>query len=506
MPSAFKLERADDGQPDQINPEEKAKESKGKKKEEPGHEVKVSGPIRRPKEQNQERTRAFMAEVKGLEKERGGNNRKKNGNGKEKPRPKTKEPPRNPPKVDVKPSVETVEKTCDKKPALEAPPKKPDGKAEESHQKKGTPSQKKSAANSPAQNISDDNAWEEISPMMEDLLAEEAKTAISLEQTEVFRIRCERGPFAAVAKGQFLANLKIRDQKINDLAQRALAVSTVKAHKRMLRFLSRIPNKYQNLNLDRALEQYFLDMKREKRWLPTTMVVKMATAHGALRLLPLYAEGELPVLMRESPLWMSAMKAAAKMAKQHPPTQPTAATWKEVETAISKEEDTAVRMALLLTWLTCGRGGDVLLLKPGNVELTDRETKDGAVKMMSVGFWKGKTVKTRGSYTVFTQPPPPKLLEEWNAYHKSVGDQNYLFKGVKGAQIKDALRRANPKLEQRSLRRGAIQALAATGLKDEELLHYSGHTNVTMLRRYLNFGKVSGEGTRLAKQALALVQ
>ena len=271
----------------------------------------------------------------------------------------------------------------------------------------------------------------------------------------------------------------------------------------MLRFLSRIPQKYQDLNLDRALEQYFLDMKS---WLPTTMVVKMATAHGALRLLPLYAEGELPVLMRESPLWMSAMKAAAKMAKQHPPVQPTAATWKEVEAAISKETDTAVRMALLLTWLTCGRGGDVLLLKPGNVELTDRETKGGKVRMMSVGFWKGKTVKTRGSYTVFTQPPPPTLLEEWKAYQKSAEGSNYLFKGVRGSQIKDALRRANPKLEQRSLRRGAIQALAATGLKDEELLHYSGHTNVTMLRRYLNFGKVSGEGTRLASQALALVQ
>ena len=274
----------------------------------------------------------------------------------------------------------------------------------------------------------------------------------------------------------------------------------------MLNFLSAIPAKYHNLNLDRAMEQYFLEMKAKKRWLPTTMMVKLATAHGALRLLPLYAEGELPVLMRESVTWMSAMKAAAKMAKQHPPKQPTAATWKEVEEAIAKEPKTAIRMALLMTWLTCGRGGDVLLLKPSDVEITSRPDKEGIVKVMSVGFWKGKTVKTRGSYTVFTQAPPPEMFDKWQEYHKSVYQQNYLFKGVKGAQIKDALRRANPKLEQRSLRRGAIQALAATGLKDEELLHYSGHTNVTMLRRYLNFGKVSGEGTRLASQALALVQ
>ena len=509
MSPPFKLEGADEGQPEQTNPGEKKKVSEvKKKKDEAALEVvraPEGAPIRRPKQGNEERTRAFMAEVRGVEKKK-----KSDGKGgckkKEKQRPKKGNPPKVPPKEKEKekPKQEASKATV---PTLKSPPtiSKPESKPAGGTKKAATV-EGKPAANSPAQNISDDNAWDEISPMMGDLLAEEAKTAISLNQGEVFRIRCERGPFAAVVKGRFLAGLKIKEQKVNDLAQRALAVSTVKAHKRMLRFLSRIPQKYQDLNLDRALEQYFLDMKREKRWLPTTMVVKMATAHGALRLLPLYAEGELPVLMRESPLWMSAMKAAAKMAKQHPPVQPTAATWKEVEAAISKETDTAVRMALLLTWLTCGRGGDVLLLKPGNVELTDRETKGGKVRMMSVGFWKGKTVKTRGSYTVFTQPPPPTLLEEWKAYQKSAEGSNYLFKGVRGSQIKDALRRANPKLEQRSLRRGAIQALAATGLKDEELLHYSGHTNVTMLRRYLNFGKVSGEGTRLASQALALVQ
>ena len=359
---------------------------------------------------------------------------------------------------------------------------------------------------SAAQRSADDCAWEEIVPMMADLLADEARTSTNVDQKEVFRRRCDSGPFAAVAKGRFLKTLKLRKDHVKDLANRALALSTVKAHKRMLRFLTEIPEKYCQLNLDRAMEQYFLDVKATKRWLPTTMMVKMATAHGALRLLPLYAEGELPVMMRESVLWMSAMKGAAKMAKQHPPTQPTAATWKEVEEAISKETNRAVRMALLLTWLTCGRGGDALLLKPSHVELTDRETKGGPMSVMSVSFWKGKTVKTRGSYTVFTQPPPEKLLEEWQEYHRSVANESYLFKGVRGAQIKDALRRANPKLEQRSLRRGAIQALAATGLKDDELLHYSGHTNVAMLRRYLNFGKVSGEGPRLASQALALVQ
>ena len=152
---------------------------------------------------------------------------------------------------------------------------------------------------------------------------------------------------------------------------------------------------------------------------------------------------------------------------------------------------------MLLTWLTCGRGGDVLLLKPKDAE----EHATG----LRVSFWRGKTVKTRGPYTVFTQMPPEEFLEDWKAHVQQATRNQFLFQGVKGEQIKIALRRVNPRLEQRSLRRGALQTLAATNISDEKLLHYSGHTNVTMLRRYLDFGKVSGEGATLSRAAAALV-
>lgn len=361
---------------------------------------------------------------------------------------------------------------------------------------------------SAAQQVSDSCAWDEIMPMVADVLAEEVRAGIRLDQQEVFRLRCTNGPFAAVAKGHFLTTLVLRKEPVQDLASRALAKSTVMSHKRVLRALMKLPERYWELPLDRAMEQYFLDEKAAKKWLPTTTVVKMANAHGALRLLPLYVEKELPVLMRESVIWTQAMKAAAKCAKQMPPQQPTAATWAEVAQAVKSEPVVAIKMAVLMAWLTFGRGGDVLLLKPSDVVMTSKESagKEGGSKGMAVSFWKGKTVKTRGSYTVFTQPPPPEFLEEFVAFHKAMRAEQYLFKGVAGAQIKIALRRANPQLEQRSLRRGAIQAVAATGISDTEMLHYSGHTNVAMLRRYLNFGKLSGEGAKLSSQAAALVQ
>lgn len=363
----------------------------------------------------------------------------------------------------------------------------------------------KTANVSAAQRVSDSSAWDEIKPMLSDALAEEVRAGIRLDQSEVFRTRCVNGPFAAVAQGRFLTTLKLKKDPVQDLASRALAKSTVMSHKRILRALMRLPEKYWELPLDRAMEQYFLDEKVAKRWLPTTTVVKMANAHGALRLLPLYVENELPVLMKESVIWMQAMKAAAKSAKQMPPRQPTAATWSEVATAIKAEPVVSIRMAVLMTWLTFGRGGDVLLLKPSDVVMTSKESAEGVSEGMAVSFWKGKTVKTRGSYTVFTQRPPLEYLEEFESYHNSMRAEQYLFKGVTGAQIKVALRRANTLLEQRSLRRGAIQTVAATGVSDTEMLHYSGHTNVAMLRRYLNFGKLSGEGVKLSRQAAALV-
>jgi len=366
----------------------------------------------------------------------------------------------------------------------------------------------KPAVNTPAQNLADDKQWEELVPMLSDVLAEEAKIGLNVDQEEVFRRRRVGGPFAAVVKGRFLTTLKLRKEHVEDLSTKCVALSTVKAHKRILRQLQGIPEKFWDLNLDRAMEQYFLEEKQKKAWLPTTLVVKMATAHGALRLLPLYAEDELPIMMKESVIWMSAMKAAGRMAKEHPPNQPAVATWEDVKVAMAREPRASVKLALLTAWLTCGRGGDVLLLKPKNVVLTMRDPPKGhtgQVAAMAVSFWKGKTVKTRGSHTVFTSQPPPEYMGAWAAYTKEMEASDYLFKGVKGADLKDALRRANAKLEQRSLRRGAIQAMAATGLTDHELLHYSGHSNVAMLRRYLNFGKVSGEGARLAMQARALI-
>ena len=199
------------------------------------------------------------------------------------------------------------------------------------------------------------------------------------------------------------------------------------------------------------------------------VVTRMASTHGALRLLPLHTAAPHTIMLKQDPTWVMAMRAAGQKARQQQPNQPKAATLEQVRRAVELCPQTAVQNALRLSWLTAGRGGDILLLRPHNV------TVQG--EALAVNFVRGKTAKVRGPCTVHTTLPPPEFLE----FLAAAAGRHWLFPQVKGAHPKDALRVVDPALEQRSLRRGAIQALAASGLKDEELLHYNLSRCVSLL-------------------------
>ena len=76
------------------------------------------------------------------------------------------------------------------------------------------------------------------------------------------------------------------------------------------------------------------------------------------------------------------------------------------------------------------------------------------------------------------------------------------------AQVSDvlaALRRVSHDLENRSIRRGALQALANAGTPEDVLLLFSGHTNVVTLRRYLGWGSIgTAKRTTMTTAAAAL--
>lgn len=71
------------------------------------------------------------------------------------------------------------------------------------------------------------------------------------------------------------------------------------------------------------------------------------------------------------------------------------------------------------------------------------------------------------------------------------------------ASVRDALRRADPRLECRSLRKGALHALAKSSVPEEVLLLFSGHASLAMLRRYLSWGAVGTRKQKIMREAAA---
>jgi hypothetical protein len=162
------------------------------------------------------------------------------------------------------------------------------------------------------------------------------------------------------------------------------------------------------------------------------------------------------------------------------------------------EPNPAVKAALEIAWVTAARGGDLRALQTGNVEVSEKDTK--------VRFRAGKTASAQ-AYTIMTT----LVSNETKSYireRNKRGLAQWIFPQVSGEDLKLALRRANPLLEQRSIRRGALQHLAVEGkLTDEQLLHYSQHRSIQTLKRYLAFGWLSGEqeGRAVGAKELKLI-
>lgn len=62
-----------------------------------------------------------------------------------------------------------------------------------------------------------------------------------------------------------------------------------------------------------------------------------------------------------------------------------------------------------------------------------------------------------------------------------------------------------PELEARSIRRGSIQSLAESGTPENVLLMFSGHKDLPMLYRYLDWGMMRGLMRNLGAEAAVAV-
>lgn len=198
------------------------------------------------------------------------------------------------------------------------------------------------------------------------------------------------------------------------------------------------------------------------------------------------------------------MRSIRKNSFRHNVNFPRPALYSEVSRALKfLEPHFLATRCLILWWFTAARPGDVLLLLANNVQYHGQLNTEWS--KLAVKFVDGKSVAVRGPYTVHTAIPTVYLLHMMGESIEPLF-HHQLRPSVFRATLQ-ALKIVNPRLEARSIRRGALQSLALAGASDNTLMMFSGHKNVEMLHRYLDWGMMRGparlEGATAAHSAWA---
>jgi len=300
---------------------------------------------------------------------------------------------------------------------------------------------------------------------------------------------------AAASFADLLRYIQQRGQTAHPLASMAWKRTTLLGHLRALRTLATTDASVRQMPMVSGILEHVDARRRTKKWCWSTTLRALAELAGALSNLPV-SHGIPAIPLSESAEWIAAIRGVAGRAKSERPRVPIGANADQIFAALQAEPRRHVKLLLALTWLCCGRTGDCRQLKPDDLILAE----DGT---LTVTFHRGKTISKRGPYSLHTRIPP-SWLEELGISGQDVSWASTLCK----AEVQDvlvALRRVAPALENRSIRRGSLQALAIAGVPEETLLLFSGHTQIATLRRYLSWGSIgTHKKTAMTTAAAAL--
>lgn len=320
------------------------------------------------------------------------------------------------------------------------------------------------------------------------------------EPPEAFRGGHLRMPTVAALKGHALVQLELLP---NDAMPKAalggLSAKQRAEHRRVWRRLIGMPPELQKLQLPVAALTTMETWREAAQWCPTTWTRMLGSAMGALARASLYTSSQYDLPVAQTAPFKDALRAAKKAEHAFTSRPPKPCTEAQVARAVTLAADPAVKEQLVVAWLTAGRVGCVLQLQREDVTL-DAEGR------MSVQFRRGKGVTMGAPYTVHTACPP-QWQEAVKALLKRV-QKGFLWpcdsreaRVALGKGVAAALKRVDPQLEQRSLRRGALQAMAEKGVDESVLMSFSGHRRVDTLHRYLDWGRKAGGRARKAQEA-----
>jgi hypothetical protein len=221
-------------------------------------------------------------------------------------------------------------------------------------------------------------------------------------------------------------------------------------------------------------------LRHRLRWSWSTIEGMGGTLASFLARADLYCPAR-PVLLGKEGSWKETMRAIHKhknmaKVKQALPLDSNTVD-KILAPLLADPAKHGAAFCLIIGWAHAARVLNITTLLPHNFLNLNQ----------SIRWDKAKTTAIRGKYTT---------TSVYGGHTKFV--QEYLMKLPPGqcvcttsdaATMRKAIVAVNKEYDLRSLRRGALQQLAASGVKWETLLLFSGHTTKKSLLRYLGWGE-----------------
>lgn len=290
-----------------------------------------------------------------------------------------------------------------------------------------------------------------------------------------------------------------RPPHVSAQAWAAITPAVRAAHIHWLRELRSMPADL----LDRGLASAAIEMVRRlavtRKWTWSTVDKNLSHIAGALRDLPLYTTEPHQVLLTDDPEWVAATKATRRLLRESDVTPAVPATADQIRDArrTLRTQFPRADLFLQLMWLSAARSGDITTLQCRDVSMSAAPTPAGE-HTVTLAMRRGKGARFRGPYEVTVQLGKAESALLWSLLQNRPRRGKVFDPGDEiPKRVRAALRELNPDAAMASVRRGAVQHLAARGVPEEVLMSMTGHRRQETLQRYLGGGvRVTREGAR----------
>lgn len=262
-------------------------------------------------------------------------------------------------------------------------------------------------------------------------------------------------------------------------------------HIRCLKKLRAMPIECLNSNIANAVIRCVLQDAKARGWRPATVDRELSSMAGALRDLPIYSLEREGIHLKNYPEWNAAKKTIVRMMRESPSDPAAPVTFVQVEEAKRSLQTSCPRAALFLgmMWALAARAGDIASLRKRDVTLETTSRPDGMFGI-TIAQRYGKGARFRGTYGMRSTLRREEAAELERLLHQRLA-KDRLFEDHDDLRdrIRAALRRENRESALTSVRRGAVQHLAAQGVPTEELMKLTGHRRKETLDIYLGYGR-----------------